>query len=246
MMNRIKSAKINLFRFLFVLPLLAVLTIAFRSKQNLSTHSTSEKQNLKVDIADVNASATIKVRPFHSSSQPVTADTKKGIVQKKVLAEAVRDTVPDSFDEVNAFIRRNPSVKSVFWKTNPARICIEFKDGKVETYKLDDKDEMANAESKYGKLPIAPPAPPSKSFSLQMGVLNGNESLELKADTVILFEDKKLVEFKGEVVILQNNNRIRLRSNSIKLDLVNNILICDTIEVKTDILTKKTEEVQKN
>ena len=244
MMNRIKSAKINLFRFLFVLPLLAVLTIAFRSKQNLSIQNTPEKHDLKTAINNINPSATIKTRPFHSSNQLVIADTKKGIAQKRVLTKAVQDTVPDSFDEVNAFIKRNPSVKSVFWKSKPARICIEFRDGKQEIYKLDDKEEIASAESKYGKLPIAPPAPPSRSFSLQMNVLNDNESLEIKADSVILFEDKKIFEFKGEVVILQNNNRIKLKSNSIKIDLVNNILICDTIEIKTDTLSKKTEEFQ--
>jgi hypothetical protein len=60
---------------------------------------------------------------------------------------------------VSGFKRRNKDVKSVSWQDGQV-IIITKKDGAVEKYDLNNKDEVAKAESQYGKLPATPPPPP--------------------------------------------------------------------------------------
>lgn len=55
------------------------------------------------------------------------------------------------------FLTRNPSVSSVHW--TESTIVIVLKKGKTEKYALNEKG-IEQAETKYGKLPMAPPPPP--------------------------------------------------------------------------------------
>ncbi|HEU4633833.1 MAG TPA: hypothetical protein VFS22_07610, partial [Flavisolibacter sp.] len=61
--------------------------------------------------------------------------------------------------EYQAFLKRNPGVKSIGWSGNKM-VRIHLKSGKEEVYDLKDKGQVQNMESKYGKLPQAPPPPP--------------------------------------------------------------------------------------
>jgi hypothetical protein len=56
------------------------------------------------------------------------------------------------------FLKRNPSVGSVFWQEGA--IYIVPKKGDIERFRLDEKG-VREAEAKYGKLPEAPPPPPA-------------------------------------------------------------------------------------
>jgi len=61
-------------------------------------------------------------------------------------------------DAYTAFLKRNPSVKSLAW-TFRNEVIVRLKSGKEERYKLDDEGRKL-AEAKYGKLPAPPPPPP--------------------------------------------------------------------------------------
>lgn len=66
-------------------------------------------------------------------------------------------------DDYNAFLKRNPLVKSLGW-TMKQEVIVRLKSGKEERFKLDDARSMKAAEIKYGKFPIAPPPPPPPSL----------------------------------------------------------------------------------
>jgi len=57
--------------------------------------------------------------------------------------------------DYKAFLERNPGVRSLMWRNNPApRIIIEKKDWKgYESYQLNNPKEIEKMERKYGKLP---------------------------------------------------------------------------------------------
>ena len=62
-------------------------------------------------------------------------------------------------DDYKAFLKRNPAVKNLAW-THGNKVIVYLKAGNKETYDLDNDDEVATAEKKYGELPAAPPPPP--------------------------------------------------------------------------------------
>jgi len=67
----------------------------------------------------------------------------------------------DWIKDENAFLKRNPSVKSIGWSEN--KIRLHLKSGKEEVYDLNNKEEMENFRKQYGELPAPPPPPPPKA-----------------------------------------------------------------------------------
>ncbi|PVY43864.1 M56 family metallopeptidase [Pontibacter virosus] len=73
-----------------------------------------------------------------------------------------------SAEEYEQFLKRNPSVKRVYWvpaeesgKENQGdRMVFELKSGGLESYRIAYNNEVAAAEKKYGKLPVKPTSPP--------------------------------------------------------------------------------------
>lgn len=63
---------------------------------------------------------------------------------------------------IGAFKKRNPSINNVSWKNAGEKIVIALYDGTEETYDLTNSGSKRRAENKYGKLPAAPPPPPSQ------------------------------------------------------------------------------------
>ena len=69
------------------------------------------------------------------------------------------DHFPAPNDEnYKAFLRNNPSVKSVSWSENKIRIHLQS--GKEEVFDLNNKEQMEKFKQQYGELPIPPPPPP--------------------------------------------------------------------------------------
>lgn len=62
--------------------------------------------------------------------------------------------------DYKAFLKRNPTVKGIRWSDNNT-VHIQLKSGSDEVYQLNDKEQAQKLESKYGKLPVAPPPPPA-------------------------------------------------------------------------------------
>lgn len=61
--------------------------------------------------------------------------------------------------ELRAFLKRNPSVKSLDWHRED-EVIVRLQSGKEERYNLADAADRKEAEARYGQLPQAPPPPP--------------------------------------------------------------------------------------
>jgi hypothetical protein len=73
---------------------------------------------------------------------PVTPDKQKADLSK----------------DYRAFLKRNPTVKSIGWSQD--KVHIHLKSGKKEVYNLNDTEQMQHLKDKYGELPVTPPPPP--------------------------------------------------------------------------------------
>jgi bla regulator protein blaR1 len=133
MMNKFKSARMNLVRFLFILPLIAAMLLAFRSvqresltptKYNTAVHSTTEIFERARQLAD-----TV---PPKKSTKPVVANNEKVV-----------------------------SALSDYFEIMGDRAIIHLKNGTTEEYDLKNKEERKKLEEKYSKIinVIEPPCP---------------------------------------------------------------------------------------
>lgn len=150
MMNKLRSTRVHLVKFMFILPLVSVMLLAFRNEW--------KKMQVK----------------------PVT-----------VSAAGIKDTLPDKLPPpppppagpgmpgvLKDFLRKNPSVKNAGWVFNTDNTVAIFhimkKDGTVEEYHANNKNEMDAGIKKYGSLPeppheapFPPPPPPSPAKGVQ-------------------------------------------------------------------------------
>ncbi|MFC0771570.1 M56 family metallopeptidase [Terrimonas alba] len=125
MMNKMKTARIHMVKFLFILPLLAILLLSFRSILK------SEK-------------ATINISPSFLDTIP------KG---KVVMAEPGMSYSLHRDDGMNddhrQFFKRNSNVNLLRWKADGG-VEVYLKNGRISSYTSAD---MKKFESVYGKLP---------------------------------------------------------------------------------------------
>jgi hypothetical protein len=64
-------------------------------------------------------------------------------------------------DEQNAFMKRNPQVHGLSWSDEGKTLRIQLRDGREESYDLNNAEDAQKAERVYGKLPVPPPPPPA-------------------------------------------------------------------------------------
>ncbi|MBE7174420.1 MAG: hypothetical protein INR73_27865 [Williamsia sp.] len=136
MMNKLKSARAHLLKFFFVLPLLAVLLLAFREQQQAKRQRDQTSQN------SVLANDTIPPKP--PVAPPVKAKPRKNIPPPPPPAPAVPPAPPALPQEVNSI-------------SFSSKATVVLKNGKKEEYDLSKQDEKAAYEKKYGKIPPPPP-----------------------------------------------------------------------------------------
>lgn len=133
MMNKAKSAKVHLVRFLFMLPVLAIVLLAFRGV-----------------VQEVQAAGGQINEAFRDNI--LIADTTKPTPAPAVEAvDVIIDTVPGA-PSLPEFVR------SVSVTNN--KVLVTLKNGKKEKYNLNIPAEKAAMEKKYGKLLVPPPPPP--------------------------------------------------------------------------------------
>ena len=139
MMNKIKSAKLNLVRFLFILPLVAVLLLAFRN--NVLENQTIKKN---IQASDIKSITVSPVSNFVNDTVPKAPKTSQTIIKSE---QKDISTVSDDFEITND------------------RAVIHLKNGETEEYDLKNKEQLKKFEDKYGKVinaaHIAPVAPVS-------------------------------------------------------------------------------------
>ena len=159
MMNQNQSARLQAIRFLFVLPLVAVLLLAFRE---------------------------VKENRIFSNNKPLLTDT---------VPPPPPPALPSGIESMNVLKDRNT-------------VVIKLKNGKKETYNLNDVKQKAAFEKKYDKLkPPPPPLPtdPPAGISVttpahEQVVINNKGYYVTIADNhgecivIVKDKDKKIVE----------------------------------------------------
>jgi len=186
MMNTLRSAKLNLTRFLFVLPLLAVILIAFRQKQKDPPKAQTVSPTILFvadtipGIAETNDKGYVIELIDDNDSTAVLIRDKKGKEVDRVPLSKWEDNesyykkkygkIPPPPPPVPAIPPRPPfppappvpaklpdNVKSIDYKYD--QIDVQLKDGKKESYDLKVPAERKAYETKYGAV-ILPPEPP--------------------------------------------------------------------------------------
>jgi len=137
MMNKMKSAGVHLVKFLFILPLVAVLLVAFRGKYQRLSERVPRSGNTINDTIPL-TERTIPIRKIPVEIASISVQSEKNKV-----------TGADPLHE-----------KPV------GKVLIKRKDGKTEHYDLENKESMIAFENKYGVkleeiLPPPPPPPPA-------------------------------------------------------------------------------------
>lgn len=171
MMNQIKSARVQIIRFLFVLPLVAVLLLAFRevrekekrndySQQNVlfaDTIPASDIKNVNVNKNNGEKTITITLKNGTTETYNLNDEKEKAAFEKKY--GKVDKLVPPP--PAPPVVVKSNNVESVNVKKENGKntIQIRLKDGSVETYDLDIKEQREAVEKKYHVTTTAPGVP---------------------------------------------------------------------------------------
>ena len=185
MMNKIKSTKVHLLKFLFILPLIAILLLAFRDKLGSQNENGFDQNGLTPDGKTEKPLSSVVIKEPANGQQFVSMDHRIDSKEKKGNL-AVIDTVPEITEQVirevrisqslhrndgmdaehKKFFTRNPGINLLHWKENGDLEVYSTK-GKLEVYST--AAEFKKFESKYGAVPmrlgstgkIAPASPAS-------------------------------------------------------------------------------------
>lgn len=183
MMNKIRSAKFHLVKFMFVLPLVSVMLLAFRNEW--------KKQETGIDQLSVSTIAGKDTIPDKLPPPPPPPP-------------------PPQHQAVNPmkdFLKKNTEVKDVSWafKDNEeaAIIFIHRKDGKVEEYDIRNEAVKAKLIAKYGALPVPPPPPPAPAAPAAVVVVKGYPIAPAAPATGVVVEGYPVapVPPQGEIVV---------------------------------------------
>jgi beta-lactamase regulating signal transducer with metallopeptidase domain len=187
MMNKMESGKAHLIKFLFVLPLIAAMLLAFRARLVPTANNNDKTSNAELIVQD-----TIPKQ----RSTPATAVIRKDSLGKN----AVKITISKADGTKEEYNLDNPEEKAAYEKkyrimpAAPAQVSresdvtppdvpsaphagrlpgnirsiqvinekatVKLKNGKIETYDLSKPDERQSFEKKYGDITPPPPPPP--------------------------------------------------------------------------------------
>lgn len=140
MMNKIKSAKVHLLKFLFVLPLLCLVLISFRDdaeEVNTSVAPDAGGLNLVEVARSFHLSDTVPPPP---PPRPPAQD-RKGVVEVRIKPRQL----PADVESIET----------------TQKITVKRKDGKVETFDMNSDADVKAYRKKYNTLPPPPPMPPA-------------------------------------------------------------------------------------
>ncbi len=170
MMNKIKSTKVHLLKFLFILPLIAILLLAFRDKLDSQTGNLFYKGDLKPD-AETEEPLNRVVKGEPAPGQHVVSLGHQIDTKGKKSNWTIVDTVPEISESVirevrvsqslhrndgmdaehKKFFDRNPGINLLHWKENGDLEVYSTK-GKLEVYST--AADFKKFESKYGSVPM--------------------------------------------------------------------------------------------
>ncbi len=174
MMNKMKSARVQVIRFLFVLPLIVVLLLAFREvKLQERKQSFLQPAALLTDTVPADNISSMNVTK-NNSENSVRIVLKDGTVENYNLNDArqkaafekkygeLKPPPPPAAPPIQGAVINSNEIKSVdvTKKDGKNTISIRLKNGAVETYDLNDPKQKETLEKKYGTSVTTPPPPP--------------------------------------------------------------------------------------
>lgn len=195
MMNKLRSAQVHLVKFLFLLPVCAVILLAFRNKQNESrkkenaereTGQQVYEQAAVIAVEDLSASkAKGRIGNVAGNSDHIETDYRQtGMASGETHMETVQkvsvngkaysmpniatrlDTVPVTPVPPFRQTKQLPEgVKSI--RINDNQATVTYKNGKVETYNFESEREKGEFDEKWGE--YAPPPPPVPPLPVAAG-----------------------------------------------------------------------------
>jgi len=190
MMNKLKTTRVHLLRFLFILPLLAVILISFRQKKQdavLSNETNLKEMKLLRDTVPVatvpnEKGYIVNVTGTKPSNSMVTVTDKNGKLVERMSFNKWKENekyyynkygsyppppppaLPPSPPEPPQPMEMPEGVKKIDVNNNKATVVL--KDGTEEKYDLNKPEEKEKFENKYGKV-IPPPPPPPRPGTAQ-------------------------------------------------------------------------------
>jgi TonB-dependent SusC/RagA subfamily outer membrane receptor len=137
MMNQMKTARVHVMKFLFVLPLLALLLLSFRDRMQNNSYNSSNKQGGVNDKSVVVAFEPIKQQgQFNSFTDTIPE----------------KQNLPQNLESIKVE-KTNGIYKGIH------KITIKSKDGTTEVFNINNIKEREAFEKKYGSaLLVQPPA----------------------------------------------------------------------------------------
>ncbi len=175
MMNKMKSARVQIIRFLFILPLIAVLLLAFREvKMQEGKHNFSQTAALLTDTVPADNISSVDVTKSNGKNN-VRIVLKDGTVENYNLNDAKQKTAfekkygelkppppPPAAPSMQGSVINSKEIESVdvTKKDGKNTVSIRLKNGIVETYDLNDPKQKETLEEKYGTTIATPPPPP--------------------------------------------------------------------------------------
>ena len=172
MMNKIRSARVHLLKFLFVLPLLALILVSFREQQ-VKRQADAIRQKSSRMMYD-----TVPPPP------PPTVTPPPPPPMPPVVSGKHHKPVPPPFP------------KDVISITIGKDATVLLKSGKTEVYHLDNPAEQKAYEKKYALLPPPPPPPPVPTQGMPGISDNGNDSLTVLVEKAV--DEKEVAKWEAE------------------------------------------------
>lgn len=183
MMNKMKSAKRNLVRFLFLLPVLAIILLSFREQLSRTTGNDQPQELVQTIIPPAYTDTVPEQRHPNKKGYYIDVKDNKGnclIVIKDKNRKEVKRLLMTEWNEKSDYYENlygkvpppppplptegqwieaaNPDVRSI--TVNNEKATVVLKTGKKEEYDLSDPKQKKTFEDKYD-LPEPPPPPPA-------------------------------------------------------------------------------------
>lgn len=205
MMNQIKSARVQIIRFLFVLPLLAVLLLAFREVRQKESRNSFQQQNaITADTVPVNDIASVNVNK-NGDEAIISIILKDGTTDTYNLNDPIQK---EAFEKKYGKLERMapppppPSIETVDVNKKDGKntITIRLADGKVKTFDMNDPRQKEILKKQYGLseagVPPPPPPVPAKAITPAHEVKLNNKGYYVSiadnmGESIVIIKDKK-------------------------------------------------------
>ncbi|MBN8674783.1 MAG: hypothetical protein J0L56_11650 [Chitinophagales bacterium] len=178
MMNKMKSAKRNLVRFLFLLPVLAIILLSFREQLSRTTSGDQPQEPVQTIIPPAYTDTVQEQRHPNKKGYYIDVKNNEGnclIVIKDKNRKEVKRLLMTEWNEKSDYYENlygkvppppppaPPTALSEFgieFKGNAEYVEVWIKDREIEKYNLLNAKEKEAFEKKYGKIPPPPPVAP--------------------------------------------------------------------------------------